>query len=104
MPGLYEFGTGALRCIYQARIAGPPVFDPPQVQFPGCLHFIEAWTAIRSEALEIAAQLETVPRFQELMPEQTAISANHGRDWRMFILKAYGIEVDQNAFSGFISY
>ena len=96
MPSLYEFGTAALRCIYQARISGPPVFDPPQVQFPGCLPFMEAWTAIRSEALAIAGQLETVPRFQELMPEQTAISANDGRDWRMFILKAYGIEVRQN--------
>ncbi|MGA7327511.1 MAG: aspartyl/asparaginyl beta-hydroxylase domain-containing protein, partial [Rhodomicrobium sp.] len=37
-----------------------------------------------------------MPRFQELMPEQTEISANDGRDWRMFILKAYGIEVSQN--------
>ena len=45
-----------------------------------CLPFIEAWTAVRSEALAIAGQLETVPRFQELMPEQTAISANDGRD------------------------
>ena len=96
MPGLYELGTAALRCIYQARIAGPPVFDPPQAQFPGCLPFIEAWMAMRSEALAIAGQLETVPRFQELMPEQTAISANDGRDWRMFVLKAYGIEVSQN--------
>jgi len=26
------------------------------------------------------------------MPEQAAISANDGRDWRMYILKAYGVE------------
>ena len=30
------------------------------------------------------------------MPEQTAISANDDRDWRMFVLKGYGIEVDEN--------
>jgi ABC-type iron transport system FetAB ATPase subunit len=60
---------------------GTSVFDPPQVQFPGCLPFMEDWTAICSEVRAIAGQLETVPRFQELMPEQTAISADDGRDW-----------------------
>jgi aspartate beta-hydroxylase len=30
------------------------------------------------------------------MREQTAISANDGRDWRMFILKAYGTEFPHN--------
>jgi aspartate beta-hydroxylase len=30
------------------------------------------------------------------MPEQEGISANDGRDWRMFIFKAYGIEVQEN--------
>ncbi len=85
-----------LRSIYQARISGPQIFDPPEAQFPGCPHFAEAWTTIRAEALEIALQLEAVPKFQELMPEQTAISANDDRDWRMFILKAYGTEVLPN--------
>jgi aspartate beta-hydroxylase len=51
---------------------------------------------IRAEALTIAERLDNVPRFHELMPEQTAISASDDRDWRMFILKGYGIEVHQN--------
>jgi aspartate beta-hydroxylase len=96
VPSFYEFGTAVLRSIYQARISSPPIFDPPQAHFPGSLRFTDAWTAIRAEALAIAGQLETVPKFQELMPEQTAISANDGRDWRMFVLKAYGIEVLPN--------
>ena len=37
-----------------------------------------------------------MPRFHEIMREQTAISANDGRDWRMFILKAYGTEFPHN--------
>ena len=39
---------------------------------------------------------QRVPRFYEIMPEQTSISANDMRDWRMFILKAYGAEFPRN--------
>ena len=34
-----------------------------------------------------------MPRFHDIMPEQADISANDGQDWRMLILKAYGVEV-----------
>ena len=40
--------------------------------------------------------LDKVPRFHEIMRSQADISANDGRDWRMFILKAYGVEIEQN--------
>jgi hypothetical protein len=58
--------------------------------FPGG-RFARAWPEIRDEALTVARRLSQVPRFHEIMKEQTAISDNDGRDWRMFILKAYGI-------------
>jgi aspartate beta-hydroxylase len=96
LSSLYQHGTAALRCIYRIRISGPAIFDPPPAYFPSCLRFVESWTTIRAEALTIAERLDNVPRFHELMPEQTAISANDYRDWRMFILKGYGIEVHQN--------
>jgi aspartate beta-hydroxylase len=57
---------------------------------------VEAWPAIRDEALFVRRRLQQVPRFHEIMPEQTSISANDGRDWRMFILKAYGVEQPSN--------
>src|SRR5262249_18637561 len=37
-----------------------------------------------------------VPRFHEIMREQAAISDNDKRDWRLFILKAYGAKVPRN--------
>jgi aspartate beta-hydroxylase len=40
--------------------------------------------------------LPTVPRFHDLMPEQAEISASDGRDWRMFVMKAYGVPVKEN--------
>ena len=44
----------------------------------------------------MAQQMHRVPRFHEIMREQTSISANDMRDWRMFILKAYGAEFPRN--------
>jgi aspartate beta-hydroxylase len=37
-----------------------------------------------------------VPRFQDLMPQQDEIAGADGRDWRVFIMKAYGIDVPNN--------
>ena len=44
----------------------------------------------------MAQQMHRVPRLHEIMREQTSISANDNRDWRMFILKAYGAELPRN--------
>jgi aspartate beta-hydroxylase len=60
--------------------------------FPRGTAFVDAWKAIREEALEVGRRLQDVPRFHEIMAEQASISANDGRDWRMYILKAYGVE------------
>ena len=66
-----------------------------QQTFPR-LNYSSAWESIRDEALAVAQKMHRVPRFHEIMREQTAISANDGRDWRMFILKAYGTEFPHN--------
>jgi aspartate beta-hydroxylase len=86
----YDRAADLIRKIYDSRIQAPPVLDLDR-HFPGGLKFARAWPEIRSEALDVARRLSQVPRFHEIMKEQTAISANDGRDWRMFILKAYGI-------------
>ena len=67
-----------------------------QEHFPGGAAFAAAWRDIRGEALAVAATLHQVPRFHEIMREQTAISANDGRDWRTFVMKAYGAKVPEN--------
>ncbi len=95
MSLLYDQAANVIRQIYDSRLAGPPILDL-DAHFPDGRRFAAAWREIRDEAAEIGGQLERVPRFHEIMHEQTAISANDDRDWRMFILKAYGAEIPQN--------
>jgi aspartate beta-hydroxylase len=96
MSLLYDLSANAVRRIYDARINTPPVLDAG-IYFPEAARFTDAWPAIRREAMAIAAErMQAVPRFHEIMPEQAPISANDGKDWRLFILKVYGAEVEKN--------
>ena len=95
MSSLYDHAADVARYVYDRRIVGPPVLDL-EANFPGAARFAGAWREIREEALGVAANLAGVPRFHEIMPEQAEISDNDHRDWRMFILKAYGAKVAGN--------
>ena len=94
MP-LCDRATGAVRAIYDRRIATPATLDAAHY-FPNAQRFTERWTDIRREALGVAGMLNQVPRFHDIMPAQADISANDGRDWRVFIMKAYGVTVEKN--------
>ncbi len=91
----YDNARDVMRSIYDARIDTPPVLDT-NLYFPAARDFVSRWRDIRDEALELRRDLAKVPRFHELMKEQADISANDGRDWRMFIMRAYGVDVPQN--------
>lgn len=95
MTALYNHAGDALRWIYDRRIDAPPVLDMDR-DFPNGTRFAAAWEALRDEALAIAGMIDRIPRFHEVMHEQKDISANDGRDWRMFMMKAYGAEVPEN--------
>jgi aspartate beta-hydroxylase len=96
MSLLYDLSANAVRRIYDARINTPPVLDAG-VYFPDAAKFAAAWPKIREEALAIANErMHAIPRFHEIMPAQAPISANDGKDWRLFILKVYGAEVEKN--------
>ena len=95
MAKFYDQSATIIRQIYDWRLRTPAVLDM-KTHFPAGRDFAVAWEAIRGEALAVARRLQQVPRFHEIMKEQTAISANDGRDWRLFILKAYGIENREN--------
>ena len=84
----YNLG-GGLRWLYDRRIDTPAILNTGRY-FPNSCRFAAAWQALRDEALTVAGDLQQVPRFHEIMPEQADISANDGRDWRMYIMKAYG--------------
>jgi len=95
MHNVYDLATAVLRGIYDRRISAPPVLDA-ESNFPAARQFADAWPALRDEALRVADDLSRVPRFHELMPEQAEISANDNRDWRLLVLKAYGVPVREN--------
>jgi aspartate beta-hydroxylase len=95
VASLYDFSTDAIRRIYDRRVTGAPVLDV-ESYFPEAKRFVDVWPKLRDEALQVAGDLEHVPRIHELMSEQAAISANDGRDWRMLVLKAYGTSLPRN--------
>lgn len=90
----FNLGDG-LRWLYDRRIDTPAILDTDRY-FPNAHRFGAAWEALRDEAMSVGRQLPLVPRFHEIMPEQESISANDGRDWRMYIMKAYGHVSQEN--------
>jgi len=93
MSRFYDSASNLVRRIYEKRIDAPAILDA-ESDFPNSAKFAVAWQAIRDEA--IAVRMDKMPRFHDIMPEQADISANDGLDWRMFILKAYDVEVPEN--------
>lgn len=92
---LYDRTANAVRAIYERRIDTPPTLAAEHY-FPNGEKFAQSWTDIRDEALAIACEIANVPRFHDIMPAQADISANDGRDWRIFIMKVYGVTVEEN--------
>ena len=95
MLQLYDRAAGAVRAIYDRRITTPATLDAEHY-FPNAKRFTDRWIDIRREALSLAGMLDQVPRFHDILPTQADISANDGRDWRVFIMKAYGVTMEKN--------
>ncbi|NLU18586.1 MAG: aspartyl/asparaginyl beta-hydroxylase domain-containing protein [Serratia liquefaciens] len=95
MSAIYDWSVLALRRIYDRRISGAPVLDSTRL-FPDAQRFTAHWQQIREEALTVEQDLRNIPRFHEIMSEQASISANDARDWRMFIMQAYGQPIARN--------
>ncbi|EMH4074195.1 aspartyl/asparaginyl beta-hydroxylase domain-containing protein [Serratia marcescens] len=95
MSAIYDWSVLALRNVYDRRIQGKPVLDSTAL-FPDAERFTAQWRQIREEALTVAHDLHNIPRFHEIMIQQESISANDARDWRMFIMKAYGQPIARN--------
>ena len=95
MSRIYDLFTAGLRAVYDSRLGDPPILDG-HLRFPAQSRFTGAWRELREEALQVSQDLSRIPRFHELMEEQEDISANDQRDWRMFVVKAYGVEIGPN--------
>ena len=95
MGQLYERGARRLRALYDRRLPGPAVLDAAR-HFPDAARFVAALPALRAEALDVARQFAAIPRFHDIMHAQADISANDARDWRMYIMQAYGVPIRRN--------
>jgi aspartate beta-hydroxylase len=92
---LYDRFTWCLRWVFDRELRDPPILDAAR-RFPDHRSFVAAWPYLREEALALARDLGAVPRFHELMSAQSDISVGDQRDWRMFVVKAYGVPLRQN--------
>jgi aspartate beta-hydroxylase len=95
MTDWYSRVGDGLRWIYDRRIDTPAILDTDRY-FLNAHRFVDAWESLRDEALAVGREQQRLPRFHEIMPEQADISANDGRDWRMYMMKAYGHVSQEN--------
>jgi beta-hydroxylase len=75
-----------------ARHGNPPVYRTED--FPWCRTLEENWRAIREELDVVLAERERLPAFQEISPEQIAITTDD--KWKVLMFHAYGLKVEHN--------
>ncbi len=81
--------------VYNRFVHTPSVLDAEDY-FPGADKFVSSWQCLREEALKLTNELDRIPKFHELMPEQYSLSAHGEKEWRMFVLRAYGLDIQEN--------
>jgi aspartate beta-hydroxylase len=81
--------------VYNAFVDTPPLLDS-DIYFPQADEFAGCWQSIRDEALRTAGGLNTIPQFHDLMPEQYKLSGFGEREWRILVLRAYGLDIKEN--------
>ena len=91
----YSLARGGITRIYDACLNTPPILTEDDY-FPQASLFVDAWESLRDEARNIAGNLSQVPQFHEIMAEQYKLSKHGEKEWRMFILRAYGLDIKEN--------
>ena len=91
----YSVVRSVITGIYNTFVKTPPVLNAQQY-FPRAGEFTDNWQAIRTEVLQLFDDIVAVPRFHELMPEQYKLSSHGEKEWRMFVLRAYSLDITEN--------
>lgn len=91
MNRLYAASSGMVRSLYGRYVDTPPVLDK-QRYFPGYTRFEENFPEIQRECRKLMDEIHAIPQFHELMREQADLSEYGGKYWRMFVLRAYGVD------------
>ena len=97
MSRLYDLSASVVRGLYDLRIHAPALLDS-EVEFPlrGAASPRNGQHCTRKPAASCADCSGFHASMEQLMESQTDISANDGRDWRMFVVKAYGVPIAPN--------
>ena len=95
MNRLYAASSGMVRGLYGRYVDTPPVLEKPRY-FPDYTLFEEHVADIRRECLALMEEIQAIPQFHELMKEQADLSQYGGKYWRMFVLRAYGVDNERN--------
>ncbi len=91
----YSIARAGMTKVYNSFVHTPSVLNAEDY-FPGAAEFTNNWQELREEALQLTNDLDRVPKFHELMPEQYQLSAHGEKEWRMFVLRAYGLDIQEN--------
>ena len=91
----YRVARGGMTTIYNTFLDTPPILNSEQY-FPEASNFVGKWQDIRDEAVALTGDIDQVPRFHEIMSEQYQLSAHGEKEWRMFVLRAYGLDLNEN--------
>ena len=95
----YDLAKRGMTGVFNTFVKTPPLLDA-DVYFPEADEFVQSWQAIREEALAVSGglgrELEEVPQFHELMPEQYKLSGYGDREWRILVVRAYGLDIREN--------
>jgi aspartate beta-hydroxylase len=95
MQWVYDCVAKALRWWFDHRISGEAILDGDEL-FPNSRMLTSNWKKISLEASRTMRRLHHIPRFHEAVPAQQDISASDDSDWRIFIMRAYGVTIFRN--------
>ena len=91
----YDIARVTLAKIYNSFVKTPAVLDSKDF-FPQAFIFVDNWTKIQDEAKLLIDNVKNIPRFHDLMPEQYKLSAHGEKEWRMLVVRAYGLDIIEN--------
>lgn len=91
MNRLYALSAALVRNLYDRQVDTPSILDKDRY-FPEHRLFEEHFAEIRQECLTLMREVQAIPQFHELMREQEPLSTYGDKYWRMFVLRAYGVD------------
>ena len=84
-----------IQAMFNKRITTPAVLNADEF-FPDAGKFVDAWESIRDEALALTRSIDDIPKFHELLESQTRVSTEGYGNWRVFLPRAYGRDIEKN--------